>query len=327
METFEVVMIGNTAVGKTSMLAALATELDQYNLNSEVTLEPTTAEFKNLDEQRKEMDAKINSQAPFTPLSEMMDATVLDFVEHKFDFKVEGKKEATVLFTDTRGGMTGELDEKLIARVNNAFGVFCVIDASVLMECPRHRPEPPKKEESSKPPKINNDDFNCPSFVKRLLKEVYSDGDNKQPRFVAFILTKCEKYMVTPDKQQELSTAFHSVYNNIVDMLRKVDVPPEVYVLAIQTMTCVSFYKLNAAGMPIFKVQPGKEHTTKDCAYPLVILLKELIAAIGEAKRSWRSGGPILHWLLILLGIRRNLKKYLGKVDEKVSQPEFYKKL
>ena len=304
MEKFEVVMIGNTAVGKTSMLAALSNELDEYNLSGNVSLEPTTNEFRVLQKQWNEMTAQVESQTPFTTLSSGIEGT-LNIVEHKFDFKVDGSKEATVLFTDTRGGMTGELDETLIARVNGAFGVFCVVDASVLMECPASV----------------NDRFNCPKSVKKILKEVYTDGDDKQPRFVAFVLTKCEKYMATKKGQKELSAAFHKVYGNIVDMLNKVDAPPNIYALAIQTMGCVSFLKLNdSTGLPEFRVLPKKEFKTKDCAYPLVILLKELIATIESDRGFWGR-------LWRALGFVTDLRDYLDEVDANIEMPDFYEEL
>ena len=306
METFEVVMIGNTAVGKTSMLSALSNELDAYNLSGKVALEPTTHEFRELQKQWKQMLQRVDSQKPFTALSpdSGIDATLVNFVEHKFDFKVDDSDEATVLFTDTRGGLTGELNEKLIARVNNAFGVFCVVDASVLMECSASQ----------------NEDYNCPKFVKKLLKEVYCDGDDKQPRFVAFVLTKCEKYMATGKGQRELSVAFHKVYDNIMDMLKKVNMPPNVYALAIQTMTCVSFLKLDAKGWPEFQVLRAKELKTKDCAYPLVILLKNLIetldAKVGFFGRIFQA-----------LGFMTDLREYLGEVDAHIEIPAFYEEL
>ena len=313
METFEVVMIGNTAVGKTSMLSALANELDEYNLSGKVALEPTTHELKVLQEQWQEMNQQVESQKPFTTLSTGIEGALVDFVDHKFDFKVNGSKKATVLFTDTRGGITGDpdlwRDTGLIKRVNNAKGVFCVVDASVLMECPDSK----------------NNKYNCPSFVKALLKAVYCDGDNKQPRFVAFVLIKCEKYMATKKGKRELSEAFHKVYDNIVDMLKKVKEPPTVYALAIQTMTCVSFFKLDAKGWPEFRVLPAKKFKTKDCAYPLVIVLKELIKAIEDAA-SRGFLGPLKD-LLKWLGLLTNLRDYLGEVDSNVELPEFYEEL
>ncbi len=306
MDTYEVVMIGNSAVGKTSMLSALSNELESYNLSGRVALEPTTHEFKELQEQWKKMLRHVESQKPFTTLSPDIgiDATLVNFVEHKFDFKVDDSVEANVLFIDTRGGLTGELNEKLIARVNNAFGVFCVVDASVLMECRASQ----------------NEDYNCPKYVKKILKEVYCDGDDKQPYFIAFVLTKCEKYMATGKKQRELSVAFHKVYDNIVNMLKKVNKPPKVYVLAIQTMTCVSFLKLDARGWPEFQVRPAEELKTKDCAYPLVILLKNLIE-----KKDKEVG--ILGRIGQILGFITDLRDYLGEVDAHIEIPTFYEEL
>ena len=81
MEKFEVVMIGNTRVGKTSMLAALSNELDEYNLSGSVSLEPTTREFKVLQEQWNKMAAQVESQTPFTTLSTGLEGT-LNLVEH-----------------------------------------------------------------------------------------------------------------------------------------------------------------------------------------------------------------------------------------------------
>ena len=304
MDQFEVVMIGNTAVGKTSMLSALSNELDAYNLSGRVSLKPTTHEFRRLQDQWNKMMEKVESQAPFTTLSDGTEGTLADFVEHKFDFKVDGAKKATVLFTDTRGGMTGELDENLVARVSGAFGVFCVVDASVLMECPASK----------------NERFNCPKSVKRLLEEVYNNGAEAHPQFVSFILTKCEKYMASAKGRRELLKAFHEKYDNIVSMLDMTEEPPKVYVLAIQTMCCVSFFKLNDIGLPEFRILPKKDFKTKDCAYPLVILLRNLIEAIKEDSGFWK-------WLKVFLGIEPDLADYLDELDENIDDPELYEEL
>lgn len=306
METFEVVMIGNTAVGKTSMLSALSRKLTEYNhkLSGRVALEPTTHELTILEEQWTKMMEKVESQAPFTVLSDGIEGAQVDFAEHEFDFKVNGSREARVLFTDTRGKLTGNLDHRLLSRVNGAFGVFCVVDASVLMECPASK----------------NARYNCPNFVERILNEVYTDGDDKQPRFIAFVLIKCEKYMSTKKGQRELSKAFHDKYDNIVNMLGKMTPAPNVYMLAIQTMCCVSFFKLNAAGWPEFRILPAKELKTKDCAYPLVILLRNLIETMDANVGFF---GRILQYF----GFKTDLREYLGELDANVDVPDLYEEL
>lgn len=303
-DTFEVVMIGNTAVGKTSMLAALSNELDEYNIQGSVSLEPTTHEFKMLQNQWNEMIEKVETQEAFTTLSEGLEGTLVDFVEHKFDFKVDGNKKAAVLFTDTRGGMTKELDKKLVERVNNAFGVFCVIDASVLMECPQSK----------------NEQLNCPKFIKKLLNEVYNDDDLQQPKFVAFILTKCEKYMASMFGRRSLAKAFHKHYDGIISMLKKTNFEPSMYLLAIQTMCCVSFLKLDENGLPQFRVKPSQELKTKDCAYPLVVLLKNLILEMDSKVSPW---GRILQFL----GWADDLRNYLVGLDKNVKTPKLFEEL
>ncbi len=303
MAQFEVVMIGNTAVGKTSMLAALFNELESYNLVGPVQLDLTNEESLRVAEQTRKMQSQIEAQKPFTTLSLALDRTLLDFVEHKADFKINQKKQHGVLFTDTRGGMTGELDKRLVKRINEAFGVYCVIDASVLMECPESV----------------NDKFNCPSFVKKILKPVYTDGDNKQPRFVAFILTKCEKYMSSDKGKKELMEQFHKHYDSVVGMLKKVSNAPNCYVLAIQTMCCVEYYKLNdQTKLPEFRILEKSELKTKDCAYPLVILLQNLIDS--EKVGIW---GRILQ----ALGLKEDLQKYRNEIESNIKKPQLFKEL
>lgn len=305
MQTFEVIMLGNQAVGKTSMLSALAKDLDAYNLNRRVQLKPTTAEFKVLDNQWTEMLKQVEDKRPFSTLDEGIDSSRDPFTSHEFDFKVDGETEAKVVFTDTKGGLTGDMDAKLIARVNEAFGVFCVVDAAVLMQCDA----------------ATNNSWNCPARIKKIFDEVYNDGDGKQPRFVTFILTKCEKYMASEDGRAKLSKTFHKHYDSIVDLLHKAPNPPNVYMLAIQTMTCVTFYKLNSDnGLPVFRVLPAKELATKDCAYPLVILLRNVIATIMAGTGIWGK-------ILIKLGWAVDFNEYLVHLDANIPRPELYEPL
>lgn len=304
METFEVVMIGNTAVGKTSMLSALANELDAYNLSGNVALEPTTSEFKELQHQWNKMVERVEESAPFTTLTEGIEGTKMDFIPHEFKFQVDGDDQARVLFTDTRGGMTNDLDERLLAKVGEAFGVFCVVDASILMECPASK----------------NEKYNCPQFVKKLLGEIYRKNGGSKPRFVSFILTKCEKYMASAMGRRELADKFHEKYDNIVDMLRRSNCPPKTYLLAIQTMGCVTFFKLDNDGWPEFRILPKKEIKTKDCAYPLVILLRNLIEALDSETGFW-------DWVKKVFGLKKDLRRYYNELDTRVDIPELYEEL
>lgn len=300
MQKFEIIMLGNAGVGKTSLLSAIKHELESYNLDRSVQLNPSLREGKILDDQWSEMLQRIKSRKAFTTLTDGLEGNSQDFVEHEFDFTVGGHLESKVVFTDTKGGMTGDSDKKIIKRVNEAFGVFCAIDASVLMECPT----------------LINNGWNCPDKVKDILDKVYNDGDDKQPRCVVFLLTKCEKYMATEDGRNALKRTFHKHYDIIIDMLHKAPHPPNIYMIAIQTMPCVRFYKLNLeTRRPMFRVLPKKELVTKDCAYPLVILLRNIIETKLAGQGAWER-------MLVRIGWIPNLKEYLNHLKAHVKRPD-----
>lgn len=288
-------MIGNTAVGKTSMLSAISKALDSFNLGGALRLEPTTEEFKILDDQWCKMLEQVESQDAFTPLKAAIKGTAVNFIEHEFDLIVEGSKETKVVFVDTKGMLTNELNDELRNRTNNSFGVFCVIDASVMMECSR----------------ATNEKVNCPGRVTHLLQKVYMDGDNRQPLFVSFILTKCESYLLNNETRTNLENTFREKYRDAINMLLGAKVAPNVTCIAVQTMGCVRFHRLNADGLPEFKkTLANASLKTKDCAYPLIILLQNLVRAIDADKWAWGK-------LMEFFGFKKPLTTYLGELENK----------
>lgn len=304
MDKFEVVMIGNTAVGKTSMLSVLSKELKKYNKAGKLQLKPTSSEFDILEEKWNELMKQVENNDEFQPVKAKLGATG-EPIEHPFEFRVEGKKKCDVLFVDTPGIFTRRRNEELVDRVNHAFGIFCVVDAAVLMECAESR----------------NNELNCPASVYEILEQVYSDGDEYQPTFIAFILTKCEKYMSTKSERDRLAEKFQSSYGDVISMLKSpnIEQTPKLYMLAIQTMGSVQFQELDGNNEPVFMVVE-KSLTPKDCAYPLVLLLRNLINALNK-KKGWFTR------LKEFLGIQKSLTEYLAGLEKSVKKPALYKAL
>lgn len=303
MAKFEIVMMGNTAVGKTSMLSVLSRELKKFNKAGKLQLKPTSSEFDILNDKWNELLKEIEQSDEFLPMRARLDATG-DFIEHPFEFRVEGKKKCDVVFVDSPGRYTLRRNEALVERVNNAFGVFCVVDASVMM----------KGSESK------NNEHNRLAEIEEILNTVYTDGDDKQPRFVAFILTKCETWMSDEKSRRELKKKFLSCFEQTVSTLKDAGNPPNIYMLAIQTMGCVEFSEFDDdTDEPVFVVT-DKSLKPKDCAYPLVLLLTNLVETMAKKTSIWGK-------ILILLGIRKDLRDYLGVLEEKVSVPEVYEQM
>ena len=304
MAKFEIVMIGSVAVGKTSMLSALSKDLKKFNKAGKLQLKPTSSEFDALEEKWNELLKVIENNDEFQPVKAGLTGTA-DFIEHPFEFRVEGKKKCDVVFVDSPGMFTKKHTTDLISRVNNAFGVFCVIDAAVLMQCAESK----------------NNEMNCPATVEEILNTVFTDGDEYQPQFIAFILTKCEKYMATKAGRDKLAQKFNDCYGDIVSMLKspEIEQTPKIYMLAIQTMGSVQFAELGENDEPVFMVM-DKTLKPKDCAFPLVLVLRNLIYALNK-KRKWYTK------LKEFLGIQTPLTEYLAGLEKSVKKPDLYKAL
>ena len=302
MAKFEIVMIGNTAVGKTSMLSVLSRELKKFNKAGKLQLKPTSSEFDVLDDKWNNLLKEIKQSDEFLPVKTGIAGTA-DIIEHPFEFRIEGKKKCDVMFVDSPGVFTKKRDEALVNRVNNAFGVFCVVDAAVMMACPEWK----------------NNELNRPAAVEEILNTVFTDGDEKQPRFVTFILTKCEKWMTSEKGRKDLVKKFHKYFDQTISMLNDADNSPNIDMLAIQTMGCVEFDELDDNDEPVFVVVE-KNLKPKDCAYPLVLLLRNVVDAMSEKVSIWGK-------IMIALGFRKDIRDYLAVLDDNVEEPEVHEEL
>lgn len=128
--------------------------------------------------------------------------------------------------------------------------------------------------------------------------------------------------MGSEEGREELLDVFHKQYDTIVEMLKMVDNPPNCYVLAIQTMCCVEFYRLNEHKLPEFRIleQGDVKTKTKDCAYPLVILLRNLIESETAKVGLWGK-------FLQALGLKENLEEYRKEIHSKIKIPQLCEKL
>lgn len=302
MAKFEIVMIGNSAVGKSSMLSVLSKELTKFNGAGRLQLKPTSDEFDKLDDKFNDLLKELENSEEYLPVKPRYVGDA-DYIEHPFEFKINGKKKCDVVFVDTPGNYTRKRTDDLKERVNNAFGVFCVVDAAVLMGC-----------KASK-----NNELNRPAAIEEILNAVFTDGDDKQPRFVTFVLTKCEKWMHGRKDRTRLSKKFHSCFDQTISMMRGAVNSPSVDLVAIQTMGGVEFAELDENDEPVFVVV-DKNMTPKDCAYPLVILLRKVVLELAKKESIWAR-------ILRMLGIGEDIRQYLQVLEGKVEKPVLWEEL
>ena len=306
----EVIVIGNRAVGKTSLLASMYMYMEKNGLAS---IEGMTFkaeddfEYKKLVEKWNELKTHIQENQFSSTLEIPYDGTVALFTPHWFEFRRTNKMKKIssqkISFTDTKGGATNTLDQKLISRVNKSFVVFCVVDAAVLMECDDNE----------------NDTRNCPLEIKRILQRVLEDGDNIQPQACLFILTKCEKYMNTDNDRNELAERFNKIFKPVLAYAETMNYP--LYYLPVQTMGCVEFSHIDPIKEEmIFNVLPlsKKPFAPKDVVFPLVFLMLCLLHVMEKKQERRGLITRILGWLL---GWEEDFTSYYNELRQKLGNP------
>lgn len=271
----EIVMLGNTSVGKTSMLAALSKNIKMINNICGVSFSPYGDTITTLDDTWAELTDEITRGELYQPVvAKLLGNT--DFVYYHFNLCFKGEPKAKIDFIDTKGAFIRDMDGSgLFERTSEAFGAFCVIDASVLMGCDS----------------ATNLRFNRPGLVSDLLGRVFAR--ERCPKFVAFVLTKCETYVQDDDKFEEMKTKFHEVYSDSIALLQQKRV--NSYAMAIQTLGCVRFHELvdvvDDSGkhlkLPQFIRSGGASIRPQDCELPLIVAMKNALWEMRNNRGPW----------------------------------------
>lgn len=293
----EIVMLGNTSVGKTSMLAALSKNIKQVHNICGVSFSPHGDSITTLDDAWNDLTDEISSGGVYLPVTAKLPGST-DFVDYHFDLCFEGESKAKIDFVDTKGAFIRDMDGSgLFERTASAFGVFCVVDASVLMEC-----DP-----------ATNLRFNRPGLVSDLLGRVFAR--KQHPKFVAFVLTKCETYMRSDDGVDRLKAKFQEVYCDSIKLLQQKRV--NSYAMAIQTLGCVRFKELcevcdpdtgKSRKLPSFIRAGGTSIRPQDCELPLIVAMKNALWEIRSNRGVW-------NWIKNLLGLGDRLDDYIKQLE------------
>lgn len=295
-EPLEIVMLGNTSVGKTSMLAALSKNIKQINNVCGVSFSPYGDSIVALDDAWTDMTAEIISGGVYQPVVAKLSPSE-DFFTYHFNLCFKGEPKAKIDFVDTKGAFIRNVDGSgLLERTAAAFGAFCVVDASVLMECDA----------------ATNLRFNRPGLVSDLLDKVFAL--EQHPKFVAFVLTKCETYMRSDADVERMKTKFHEVYCDSIALLQQKRV--NSYAMSIQTLGCVRFQELvdvvDDSGkhlkLPQFIRSGGQSIRPQDCELPLIVAMK-------NALWGMRNNRGVFYWLLGVFGFGDGLDDYIKQLE------------
>ena len=304
-DKLKIVMLGSRGVGKTSTLSAMWHELANASVNDdEVSFTPKDDTLKTLDDKWTNVLSALADNRPFISIDVATvgpDGTA-GFINHEFTFKAGKGNKCDITFIDSAGGFTEDLNPDLVKEVNEALGIFFVVDAAKLMEC-----------DAAINHKANN-----PMILRQIITKVTEDDDKHQPSFVMFVLTKCETYMGSLADQKKLFEKFSEHFGGVISYIKLKGM--KVYYLPIQTMGCVVFRRMTRDGSLEFK-KCGSEIKPVDALYPLKLVFEHLIAEMAKKQSRWYK--KILQWL----GLQDDVKKYYKNLERIAPKPLDFRKL
>ena len=232
----EILMLGPSGVGKTTVLAGL---FHEYQQNQELegiklyTDSKTESELlKRLDELREEINSKE------LVVEKKLESTQNDIL-YKFylaDTK-NSKNKIEINFTDIRGGDVTDNLEKVREKLKNTDVIIIPIDSAALME----------EDDFGK---NYADTINALSYMETLLKEV-AESDKEQ--MIVFLLVKSESYF-----DKNLSKLFEVFKRKYERILRNLNKQNKVLIfLPIKTLGQVKFKEIRLNEKePVFVYTP-----------------------------------------------------------------------
>ena len=249
-----IVMLGPSGVGKTSLLAAMRKTMQQSPVGVEADLFFTaTAEVATkLDSKWNEL-ASIKDSELFEPVSSSMEGT-MEVEKYAFSIKSINKTLPVNIF-DIRGGMVDDESRTRLAELlAKARVIFHVVDAAAMMELPVHLAERANS--------IGN--------ICELMSLLPKDDEVN----VISILTKSETYLKNEKQKKLLESTFRQQFEPLQKILaRRKGTTHEA--VAVKTLGCVFFSRLGPDDELIF-VRNGVDVTPEGCDLPLTLAMHHL---------------------------------------------------
>ena len=305
-KTLEIIVLGNRAVGKTSLLSSMYMQMEALGVTdcNGMKFSPVNdEEYKILENKWISLRQSIKDNE-FTSAPVMPYEGTTEDVEHDFVLSTRNSKH-TIRFVDTRGGDTESMSPDLISRIKNSHLMLCVVDASILMQCDQN----------------DNDKLNCPTKIKQILSNVLDDNDSKKPFSCMFILTKCEKYMFTPEDRNRMAARFEKIFSPV--LLYAAQKPFKLFYLPVQTMGCVEFSRIDPVTKEMKFKTINKEFQPVDVVFPLAYVLRICLEKFYNSHQNMTWLGKF--WQKISL-LRKGLPKedfqiYYEALQSKVGKP------
>jgi hypothetical protein len=267
-KVINMVMLGPSRVGKSSLLATMYREIGKMKTGFDLT--PIDETQDRLDDAYHRLDSMLDKRV-FSPVEGGLKGTE-DFIEHHFEVGFESKKEFDLVFHDFRGGAMMRAGDDLDELRNLVAGsrvIFNVLDSVALMELDE----------------LKGDSLNGHDRVCTLLKQTLKPGEKY---LIVFVLVKCETYVKTSSERERLINRFEERHRCVLRLIEKLNaLGKNVVAILIPAITLggVEFQEIDQDGKFVFvRTQRGFEPREVD--QPLKYALAFALNHVNE-NRWW----------------------------------------
>jgi hypothetical protein len=270
------VLVGPSRVGKSSLLATMYREIDKMKTGFELT--PADETQDRLDEAYCSL-SRVMQQPVSAPVDDLLRGT-MDFIEHRFEVGFKNAREFDLVFHDFRGGAmmkSGSDLDTLREKVAQSHVIFNVLDSVALMEVDA----------------VAGDRLNGHDRVHKLFSKALQAGEKY---LIVFVLVKCEKYVKSPRGHDQLISRFEERHRSVlrlIDELNERNGNVGALVIPAVTLGCVEFKEIDGDGNFVFE-RTHKDFEPSEVDQPLRYGLSFAISHVNGNRWWWERLG---RWL------------------------------
>jgi GTPase SAR1 family protein len=269
-------MLGPEAVGKTTLLATMYSQLTTINETYEHGFDfaPAGNTGKDLRDALDKLREVIEKPA-FTRLPPLLAGTA-GIIERQFEASFQGKKELELSFYDIAGGLLVATDDenqdvKEFKRIlNQAAVIINVIDGAALVEGSQ----------------LLSDSINQPVRTRELLRMAFN---NQQKHLILFVITKCETWLKDEKGQKKLQKAFEDRHQAVINLMKGQQNVVGV-LMPVKTLGCVEFSRIEGRGEDetiFFSRKTGLDFSPEKVDQPLRYALDFALSQHDQNRSGW----------------------------------------